>query len=174
MLSYHSALHKSLPWYKKGGIHFFEMLVLNAFYLYKRSEVLSSEKIDIKSFIFEIATTWKVSKYGVFSGPYFHAFELNTERHSVSPRIQSKCEKIRTRNNSVFGHFSCSVQQHLLGHKLSDPEHQALADFHDLSKLPRTEKKTNPTKPCVYVQKTKSERNLDISAKNVKIILHYV
>ena len=57
MLSYHSALRKSLPWYKKGGIHFFEMLVLNAFYLYKRSEVLSSEKIDIKSFIFEIATT---------------------------------------------------------------------------------------------------------------------
>ena len=25
-------------------------------------------------------TAWKVSRYGVFSGPYFPAFELNTER----------------------------------------------------------------------------------------------
>ena len=24
-------------------------------------------------------TAWKVSKYGVFSGPYFHIFVLNTE-----------------------------------------------------------------------------------------------
>ena len=33
-------------------------------------------------------------------------------------RIQSKCRKIRTRNNSVFGHFSLSVwysQTHMLG-----------------------------------------------------------
>ena len=27
----------------------------------------------------------------------------------VSLRIQSECGKIRTRKNSVFGHFSCSV-----------------------------------------------------------------
>ena len=25
-------------------------------------------------------TAWKVSKYGVFSGPYFPAFGLNSER----------------------------------------------------------------------------------------------
>ena len=28
-----------------------------------------------------VETTWKVSKYGVFSGPYFPAFGLNTERY---------------------------------------------------------------------------------------------
>ena len=28
---------------------------------------------------------------------------------SVNLRIQSKCEKIRTRKNSVFGHFSRSA-----------------------------------------------------------------
>ena len=55
-------------------------------------------------------------KYGVFSGPYFSAFGLNTERYSVSLhiefecgkvtlRIQSECGKIQTRNNSVWGHF---------------------------------------------------------------------
>ena len=38
-------------------------------------------------------TAWKVSKYGVISGPYFP---------------QSEYRKIRTRNNSVFGHFSRS------------------------------------------------------------------
>ena len=32
-----------------------------------------------------------------FSGPYFPAFGLNTERYGVSLRIQSKCRKIRTR-----------------------------------------------------------------------------
>ena len=41
-------------------------------------------------------TAWKLSKYGVFSGSYFPAFGLNTERHSVSHCIQSKCGKIRT------------------------------------------------------------------------------
>ena len=32
-----------------------------------------------------------------FSGPYFPAFRLNTERYSVSVHIQSKCGRIRTR-----------------------------------------------------------------------------
>ena len=52
-----------------------------------------------------------MSKYGVFSCPYFPTFGLNTERYGVrirEIRIQSKCRKIRTRKNSVFGHFSRS------------------------------------------------------------------
>ena len=53
-------------------------------------------------------TAWKVSKYGVFSGPYFPAFGLNTERFFVSFRIQSECGKIRTRKNYIFGYFSRS------------------------------------------------------------------
>ena len=51
-------------------------------------------------------TAWKVAKYGVNYGPYFPAFELNTEIYGVIHRIQSEYRKIRTRNNSVFGHFS--------------------------------------------------------------------
>ena len=54
-------------------------------------------------------TAREVSKYGVISGPYFPAFGLNTERYVGSLRTQSECVKIRTRNNSVFGHFSRSV-----------------------------------------------------------------
>ena len=48
------------------------------------------------------------SKYEVISGPYFPAFGLNMERYEISLRIQSQCGKIRTRNYSVFGHFSRS------------------------------------------------------------------
>ena len=55
------------------------------------------------------STAWKVSKYGVISDPYFSAFGLNTEMNgAVNLRIQSEFKKIRTRNNSVFGHFSRS------------------------------------------------------------------
>ena len=50
-----------------------------------------------------------VSKYGVISGPYFSVFGLNTEIYEVNLRIQCKYRKMRTRNNSVFGHFSHSV-----------------------------------------------------------------
>ena len=53
----------------------------------------------VTTIIFFIATAWKVSKYGVFSGPYFPAFGLNTERYSVSFCIRSECEKIWTRKN---------------------------------------------------------------------------
>ena len=54
-------------------------------------------------------TAWKVPKYGVFSGPYFPVFVLNTEIYSVNLRIQSEYRKIRTRKNPAFGHFSHSV-----------------------------------------------------------------
>ena len=37
---------------------------------------------------------------------HFPVVGLNTERYGISLRIQSEYRKIRTRNNSVFGHFS--------------------------------------------------------------------
>ena len=43
-----------------------------------------------------------------FYGLYFPAFGLITERYGVSLPIQSECGKIRTRKNSVLGHFSRS------------------------------------------------------------------
>ena len=36
-----------------------------------------------------------------FSGPYFPAFKVNTERYEVSHRIQSQCVKIRTRKTQI-------------------------------------------------------------------------
>ena len=64
---------------------------------------------DDNNVLFWGVTAWKMSKYGVFSGPYFSTFGQNIERYEVSLRIQSEYGKIRTRKNSVFGHFSRSV-----------------------------------------------------------------
>ena len=52
-----------------------------------------------------MGTAGKVSRYGVISAPYFHVFGLNTEIYGVNLGIQFEYRKIRTRNNSVFGHF---------------------------------------------------------------------
>ena len=41
----------------------------------------------------------------IICGPYFPVFGLNTEIYSVNLRIQPEYRKIRTRKNSVFGHF---------------------------------------------------------------------
>ena len=57
-------------------------------------------------------TGWNLFKHGVFPGLYFSAFELNTEINRVNLLIQSKCMKIRTRKNSVLGHFSRNVSHH--------------------------------------------------------------
>ena len=73
-----------------------------------------------------------MSKYGVFSGPSFPAFGLNTERYSASLCSESEYGKRRTRKNSVFGHFyftfiyllkprkSCSFNEAILGHIKND------------------------------------------------------
>ena len=45
------------------------------------------------SMLNQISTVWKVSKYGVFSGPNFLVFELNIEIYLVNIRIQSKYKK---------------------------------------------------------------------------------
>ena len=51
-----------------------------------------------------------MSKYRIFSGPYFSVFGLNTEIYGVNLGAQSEYRKIRTRKNSLFGHFSRSVE----------------------------------------------------------------
>lgn len=47
MLSYHSALRKTLRWYKKVGLHVLEMFLLNAYYLFK---LVTQKNIPILQF----------------------------------------------------------------------------------------------------------------------------
>ena len=53
-------------------------------------------------------TARKDSYYRVFSGPYFPTLGLKIEIYFVNLPIQSKCGKIRTGKNFVFGHISNS------------------------------------------------------------------
>ena len=50
----------------------------------------------------------KSVQIGSFFWSVFPVFGLNTGRYSISLRIYFECRKIRTRKNSVFGHFSHS------------------------------------------------------------------
>ena len=80
--------------------------------------------------IWRTHTAWKVSKYGVFSGPFFVEFfpvsGLNTEIYGVNLRISSKYRKIRTRKNSVNAHFSCSGRRLKLLLKIGAPNGKTL------------------------------------------------
>ena len=76
------------------------------------------QKLETESFLRIVTTVWKVSKYEVISDSYFPVFRLNTKIYGVNLRIQPEYRKIRTRNNSVFGHFSCSGGKNILS-KLS-------------------------------------------------------
>ena len=53
-------------------------------------------------------TAWKVSKYRVFSGPYFPVSGLNTKIYEGYFRITEYGET-RTRKNFIFGHFLHSL-----------------------------------------------------------------
>ena len=64
--------------------------------------------------ICDCPTTWKVSKYGTFSGPYFPVFRLNSEIYSINLRIHSEYAKKRTRKLRILTlftqwHFSYSA-----------------------------------------------------------------
>ena len=66
--------------------------------------------LEIGVYCVHIDNAWNVSKYGVFSGPYFTVLGLNKNTEIYGVSLQYKYRNIRTRKNSVFGHFSRSVK----------------------------------------------------------------
>ena len=61
----------------------------------------------------EPITAWKVSKYGVFSGPYFLVFGLNTGKYG-----QEKAPYLDTFhavNQTVFGLFHVNAHVNVYG-----------------------------------------------------------
>ena len=66
---------------------------------YPNTGKYASEKTPLFGLL--LCSVWKVSKYGVFSAPYFPLFGLNTEIYGVNLCTQSEYEKIWTRKTSV-------------------------------------------------------------------------
>ena len=62
-----------------------------------------------KSGVFHCVKSVRIRR---FYGPYFPAFELNTERYFLSLRIQSECGKIRNRKipnmDTFYAVFECT------------------------------------------------------------------
>ena len=75
-----------------------------------------------------------MSKYGVFSCPYFPVFGLNTEIYGVNLRIPSEYGKIRTRKHSVFGHLRSDYFSYIPGMPLLEIEvgQQSLTNLTEL------------------------------------------
>ena len=53
----------------------------------------------------KVWTSWKVSKYRVFSGPYFSVLGLNTEIYGANLYSQSEYRKMRTRKTLYLDTF---------------------------------------------------------------------
>ena len=68
-----------------------------------------------------------------YSGPYFPAFRLNTERYSVSLRIQSKYGKIRTRITPNTDAFYAVVSSNFKENLSAGRQHYAYQIFGKLS-----------------------------------------
>ena len=88
-----------------SNFHLIQVLIYKFGWFSQSHECLFPEKFKKPS---KILTAWGVSKYGVISGPYFPVFRLNMEIYSVNLCIQPEYRKMRTRNNSEFGHISRS------------------------------------------------------------------
>ena len=63
-------------------------------------------------------TAWKVSKYGVYSGPYFPAFGLNTERYFVFSPNAGKYGPEKTPYLDTFSCSVCTLLLSLLGSQM--------------------------------------------------------
>ena len=61
-----------------------------------------------------------------FSGPYFLAFGLNTERYFVSLRIQSECGKIRTKQTPNTDSFNVVLMEKFWKKALKNDKKQNL------------------------------------------------
>ena len=73
---------------------FLEISLPPPLYYYKYTKQV---KLTLKNCFRNTSHCVKNVRIWSYSGPHFPAFGLNTERYSVSLRIQSECGKIRTR-----------------------------------------------------------------------------
>ena len=110
------------PWRQIMGTEYFPRLlirwIVNVLKLdinwVEKKQSLSYDKntfmnsiVNLESISFKYCfwrTAWKVSKYGVFSGPYFPAFGLNTERYS------SRSDGQHNFSNTVVKHFAFMLE----------------------------------------------------------------
>ena len=88
-----------------------------------------------------------------FSGWYFSAFGLNTERYGVSLHIQSKCGKIQTRKTPNTD-FSCSDTLNYFLTVLLNMQLCRISSFKSTQLLPKPKKGISKLKSPLWLCKT--------------------
>ena len=91
----------------------------HSYCLIKKSDSRKFEPLSSKQL-----TAWKVSKYGVFSDPYFSVFGLNTEIYGVNFHIQSEYGKILTKKKlRIWTLFTQWKNRNFWGHSEKNEAH---------------------------------------------------
>ena len=80
-------------------------------FLTANSRMFVFDILYTNSWVWVIHTVWKVSKYGVISGPYFPTFGLNTERYKYLSVWSPNAGKYRPEITPNLGTFH-AVTQH--------------------------------------------------------------
>ena len=94
---------------KKKLITFWKIEFCNATYGF--NTLITNVRVRVKKITWNTQCVKSVQMRNFFWSVFYHIWTW------VSLRIQSKCRKIRTRKNSVFGHFSRSEGFHLVSIK---------------------------------------------------------
>ena len=108
-ITFHKIRNFYCPYYGDSLFHFaITKCCWTKIFLFKcQNSVASWSRLSCSHILASVSSNeknqhwWKVSKYRVFSGPYFLEFRLNTG---------SELGKIQTRKNSVFGHFFSQIR----------------------------------------------------------------
>ena len=113
MLSYHSAMRKTIRWYKKVGVHMMEMFLVNAFYLYNQTKMNICDRVSISVFR-EMVSTWLVGPLTVDPRDTcvtdFHFLApLPPTNSKTNPTKQCRvCSKQKKRRESRYACGRCS------------------------------------------------------------------
>ena len=109
MLSYHSALRKTIRWYKKVGVHMIEMFVNNSHYLYAKAtgekmKVHQFKEIVVKYLIGHIARPKHLIPTGNFH--YLGSIPSNGKKQRPTKRCKY-CSSNKTRKETRYVCMFC-------------------------------------------------------------------
>ncbi|XP_028162999.1 piggyBac transposable element-derived protein 4-like [Ostrinia furnacalis] len=116
MLSYYTCEHKTMRWYKKVGIHVFQMMLLNAFYLYKLHKNVQIDYYKFRESVIEIllprpTRTSKVPKNKKFHIPTH--LPRDSKGHTKRRRCKYCWDTKQKRQNTLFYCNFCENQPSL-------------------------------------------------------------
>ena len=104
MLSYNSALRKTLRWNKKVGIHILEMMVHNAHFLFKNGSRSRTPITDFKQYVVEwLIGDIQLPKFVQPVANFHHLFPIPaTEKKNNPTRKCSHCSTPTKRKESRY------------------------------------------------------------------------